>query len=114
LSVATQAFNEAKLKRDDAAEMVSATISEAKSLAKEVKRGLVDMKLDDLFTSRVPYRGRYYYFTYMDKQLKLCAIKDIPEHEKTEIWNVMAANEEFIDNNFGANVEVAASAGAQE
>jgi hypothetical protein len=114
LSEATTVFNEAKRKLSDATEMVNATLSEAKALAKEVKRGLIDMKLDDLFTTRIPYRGRYYFFTYIDKQLKLCAIKDIPDYEKTEIWNVMAANEEFIDDNFGENVEVTASQGAQE
>lgn len=55
-SIATSEFNEAKRKLSDATEMVNATVSEAKSLAKEVKRGLVDMRLDDLFTSRIPYR----------------------------------------------------------
>lgn len=85
--------------------MVNSTITEARALAKEAKRGLVDMKLDDMFTTRIPYRGRYYFFTWIDKQLKLCSIRDIPEHEKTEIWNVMAANEEFIDSNFGVSVE---------
>ena len=111
---ATLVFNDAKKKLADATEMVNATISEVKALAKEVKRGLVDMKLDDMFTSRIPYKGRYYFFTYIDKQLKLCAIKDIPEHEKSEIWNVMASNEEFIDTNFGKNVEVTAQAGKEE
>jgi hypothetical protein len=110
LSQVTQEFNEAKKKVTNSTEMVNATITEARSLAGEVKRGLVEMRLDDLFTSRLPYHGRYYYFTYMDKQLKLCAIKDIPEHEKGEIWNAMAQNEEMIDTNF-ANAETAAQKG---
>lgn len=101
MSIAAAEFSDAKKKLADATEMVSATISEAKSLAKEVKRGLVDMRLDDLFTSRIPYKGRYYFFTYIDRQLKLCAIRDIPESEKGEIWNSMAKNDEFIENNFG-------------
>ena len=67
-------------------------------LAAEVKRGLVDIRLDELFTYRVTYKGRYYYYTYMDKQLKLCLIRDIPEFEKSELWNSMAQNEEFIDS----------------
>lgn len=107
LSAATVEFNHAKKVMADAQELVNATVTQVKSLAVEVKRGLVDMKLDDLFTSRVAYKGRYYFFTYIDKQLKLCAVRDIPEHEKTEIWNAMAANEEFIDTNF-ADVEAAA------
>lgn len=112
LSAASSVFNDAKRKLADATEMVSATISEVKALATEVKRGLVDMKLDDMFTTRIPYRGRYYFFTYMDKSLKLCAIRDIPDHEKQEIWNVMAANEEFIDSNFSTvNAEASTSQG---
>jgi uncharacterized glyoxalase superfamily protein PhnB len=115
LSVATSAFNEAKTTRDNAQEMVNATVSEAKALAKEVKRGLVDMRLDELFTARIPYKGRYYFFTYMDKQLKLCAIRDIPEHEKTNIWNAMAKNDEFIDANFPKELEqITAQTGAEE
>lgn len=110
LSQVTQEFNEAKKKVSNATEMVNATITEARSLAYEVKRGLVEIKLDDMFTSRIPYRGRYYFFTYMDKQLKLCAIRDIPEHEKTDIWNAMASNDEAIDTNF-AHVEASASQG---
>jgi len=27
--------------------------------------------------------------------LKLCKISDIPEHEKTNLWNAMAENEKF-------------------
>jgi hypothetical protein len=110
LSAATIEFNAAKKKQGECQELVNATVTEVKSLAMEVKRGLVDIKLDDMHTSRIPYRGRYYFFTYMDKQLKLCAIRDIPEHEKGEIWNAMAANEEFIDNHF-ADVEVATQEG---
>ncbi len=110
MSIAAAEFSDAKKKLSDATEMVSATISEAKSLAKEVKRGLVDIRLDDLFTSRIPYKGRYYFFTYIDKQLRLCAIRDIPEREKGEIWNSMAKNDEFIDNNF-ADVEAATQEG---
>jgi hypothetical protein len=99
LSAVTQEFNEAKKKVNNSTEMVNATISEAKALAAEVKRGLVDIQLDDLFTSYIPYRGRYYFFTYIDKQLKLCAIRDIPDSEKNDIWNSMAANDEMIDTN---------------
>lgn len=113
MSIAAAEFSDAKKKLADASEMVSATISEAKSLAKEVKRGLVDMRLDDLFTSRIPYKGRYYFFTYMDKQLKLCAIRDIPESEKGEIWNSMAKNDEFIDDNY-TDGKTATQAGPEE
>lgn len=114
LSTATAQFNEAKKKVNTCQEMVNATITEARSLAFEVKRGLKDMRLDDIHTSRVPYRGRYYFYTYMDKELKLCAIKDIPEHEKSEIWNAMAKNEEIVDSNFNANEPASAQERTEE
>lgn len=101
LSIAASKLAEAKKDVAEKTEMVDAAISQSKILAKDVKRGLVDMKLDDLYTARVPFKGRYYFYTYLDGELRLCAIRDIPEHEKTEIWNAMAANEEFFETNFG-------------
>lgn len=99
-AIATNELNEAKKKEKAMAEIVSATIAEAKGKAFEAKRGLKEINLDDMYTSRIPYKGRYYFFTYMDKQLKLCAIRDIPESEKGEIWNAMAKNDEVIDSTF--------------
>lgn len=95
-------LSEAKSAEKDASEMVSAAISETRILAKEVKRGLVSINLDDLYTFRIPYKGRYYFYTWIDGELKLCKISDIPENEKSEIWNSMAVNEEFIENQYGA------------
>lgn len=100
LSTAMSEFNEAKRKKDDCQEMVNATMNEARGLALEVKRGTVEIRLDDLFTYRLPYKGRYYYYTYMDKQLKLCAIRDIPEYEKNDIFNAMSQNDKMVDDNF--------------
>jgi hypothetical protein len=101
LSDAENALNDAKKKLKTAEEAYDFVISQAKSIANEVKRGLKDMELDELFTVRIAYKSRHYFFTYIDKQLKLCLIRDIPESEKAEIWNQMAGNEIFIDTNFG-------------
>jgi hypothetical protein len=98
LSRAENQLAEAKKMQKAAEELYNGTVTSAKQLAAEVKRGLVDIRLDELFTYRVTYKGRYYYYTYMDKQLKLCQIRDIPEFEKSELWNSMAQNEEFIDS----------------
>jgi len=101
LSAAENALSDAKKKQKSAEDMYNATISHAKQLASQVKRGLKEMNLDEKYTSRIAYKGRYYFFTYIDKKLKLCLIRDIPQHEKTEIWNQMAGNEEYIDKHFG-------------
>lgn len=106
LSKATLEFNEAKRNLDIAKENVNAAINRVKALAIEVKRGTKEIKLDELFTSRVAYRGRYYFYTFIDGSLRLCDIRDIPESEKSEIWNQMAGNEQFIDDHFGIDYEV--------
>lgn len=100
-SEATTVLREAKEDEKNASERVSATLTEAKILAKDVKRGLKEMRLDDLFTHRIPFKGRYYYYTYIDKRMKLCRITDIPDHEKNEVWNVMTANDEALTKVFG-------------
>lgn len=98
LSTADRNLTAAKNLLKKAEEGYDYIITKAKCLAQEVKRGLKDITLDEKYTFRVPYKGRYYFFTYIDKQLRLCMIRDISESEKAEIWNQMAGNEEFIDN----------------
>lgn len=96
LMKAKSAFDEAKKHYADATEYVSASTNEAKALAVEVRRGVTEMELDDMTTWRVPIGDRYYYFTYIDQQIKLCKVQDIPFHERQEIFNAMTKNEEFI------------------
>jgi hypothetical protein len=98
LSEAEQGLTNAKNLLKKAEEAYDFVIGKTKNLAAEVKRGLKDMTLDEKYTFRIPYKGRYYFFTYIDKQIRLCLIRDIAESEKSEIWNQMASNEEFIDN----------------
>lgn len=88
---------ELKRKEKDFSETVSATMTEIKCLSQEVKRGLKEMRLDDSATSKIPYKGRFYFYSYIDKAITLVKIQDIPEHEKGEIFNDSASNEEFIE-----------------
>lgn len=92
---AMQEFTEAKKKLDDAKEYVSAATNETKALAVEVKRGLKEMELDDMNTWRVPIDGKYYFYTFMDNQIKLAKVLDIPPYEKTELFNATTHNESF-------------------
>lgn len=105
LSVATSEATEAKKKEKDAQETVNATITEVKGLAYEVKRGLREMRLDENYTFKVPFRGRFYFYTFIDGNVRLVKINDIPEHEKSEIFNSSASNEDFIETNFGVKNE---------
>jgi len=101
LSKALHEMEDAKRNVKNCQESVNAAMTKVKSLAVEVKHGVKEMKLDDIYTHRIAYRGRYYFYTWIDKMLRLCAFYDIPESEKGEIWNQMAPNERFIDDNFG-------------
>lgn len=101
LMKASSVFEQAKKDLADAKEYVNATTNEAKALAVEVKRGTKEISLDDMFTWRVPFEGRYYFFTFIDNQIKLCKISDIPEHEKMDLYNAMNQNDEFFNANFG-------------
>lgn len=102
LSEAIFKLEEAKKNLKNAQELVNSSITKTREIAMDVKRGMKEMNLDEQFTFRVAYKSRYYIYTYIDKELKLCAIRDIPESEKTEVWNSMSKNEQFIDDNFSS------------
>jgi len=91
-------FNHAKTEKENAIGMVDAYINEAKATAIEVKRGLVDIKLDELFTWKLPYKNRFYFFTFIDNQVRLVRISDMTDHEKTELFSQGNVNEEIFDN----------------
>ena len=98
LLLADNQLTEAKKKAKDALEAYNVTMNHAKQLAYEVKKGTKEMELDEKYTYRVPYKGRYYFYTWIDSELRLCKILDIPEWEKADLWNAMAGNEAFIEH----------------
>jgi len=95
---AIDAFNHAKVEKENAIGMVESYVNEAKATAVEVKRGLVDMQLDELFTWKLPYKGRFYFFTYIDKVVRLVKIKDMLYSEKEELFSQGKINEDVFDN----------------
>ena len=68
---AMQEYNAAKAVKENAIEQVNVYTNQAKATAVEVKRGLVEMRLDELFTWKIPYKGRYYFFTFIDNEIRL-------------------------------------------
>lgn len=98
------ALANAKKALKEAEERYSAEIANVRDLAAEKKRGLRDMNLDEKYTFRIPYLGRYYFYTWIDKSLKLCLIRPIPESEKQDLYNAMANNEQWIEATFNAPV----------
>ena len=102
LMKATATYNEAKKELTKAQQMVSATTSEVITIANTVKLGVKEITLDDQFTWRCAFEGKYYFFTFIDKSIKLVKTSDIPESEKLELYNAMLKNEEFFHTNFGS------------
>lgn len=100
LSDADVSLANAKKALKEAEENYNAEIAKTKELAQRVKRGLMEMELDEKYTFRIPYMGKYYFYTWIDKQLRLCLIRPIPEYEKQDLYNSMSANEEFIDREY--------------
>jgi len=110
LQKATVKYTEVKKDLEEAKEYVNATTNEAKALAVEVKRGVKDITLDDQYTWRVAFNGRYHFYTFIDNQIKLCRISDIPEYEKNDLWNAMAENEHYFKPD---NIDAAAVFGEE-
>ena len=99
-SDAEHAMADAKKALKDAEENYNAEITQTKDLARMVKRGIIEMDLDEKYTFRIAYRGSYYFYTWIDKNLRLCQIRPIPEPERQDLYNAMSGNEEFIDKNY--------------
>lgn len=95
LMKAKSAFDDAKKTLDEAKEYVSATINEAKALAFDVKRGVREITVDDIATWRIALDGVYYFYTYIDGEIRLCKNSIIPDFEKMEIYNSTVKNEAY-------------------
>lgn len=102
---AIDAYNHAKVAKENAIQLVQASINEAKAIAQEVKRGLKEMQLDENFTWKLPYKGRFYFFTFIDKAVRLVRISDMYETEKTELFSQGKINEDAFDGDVTSKQE---------
>ena len=98
LSEAAQKLDEAKTAYSEAQKMYAASELKVKDLAKQVRIGEKDINLDQASTWRLPLNGSYYYLTYMDGELLVADIRQIPDYEKSDIFNSQAKNEESIES----------------
>lgn len=86
------AAEQAKTESKNAENMVKMANTKIRDLAKEAKAGITEMNLDNKNTWRIPLEGKYYYFTFLNNQLKLAKVKDIPDYEKQDLLNSMNDN----------------------
>lgn len=84
--------DQAKAEAKSADELVSASNTKVRDLAKEVKAGVKKMQLDNKNTWRIPLEGKYCYVTFHEGELLLARVEDIPDYEKTDLINSMNDN----------------------
>lgn len=72
-------------------------------MAREVKKGVMQLDLESKNTYQVPYDGKYYYLTFVeeDKKLFICKIEDVLEEDLEDLYVKMNNNKEFFESNFG-------------
>jgi hypothetical protein len=123
-------YREAKRRFEDCKKQVEATKTEVELMAVYVKRGTTEFKCDSDYTICIPANEKYYFYTLVDRQLKLCKIQNIPDCEKNNLFTSGNQNaerfekimhpENFEDNsndnvnNFENENEVAKEEGTQD
>lgn len=96
LYAAREKFEEAKSELKAIEEQLNAPNIKVHDLAKEVRIGTKELQLDPISTWRIALNDRYYYLTYMQGRLMVADIQNIPDNEKSEIFNSQARNEEAL------------------
>lgn len=88
----------AKKQKEIALESVGALRTKIDDLAAEIKEGKTQIEVASNRTYRVPYKGRYYYYVFQDDgDCVLAKVLEVPEHEKTEIFNNTDKNDKFFE-----------------
>jgi hypothetical protein len=85
-----------------AKESKNASLNKIQQLADEVKRGIIDMDLDKSSTYEVSYNGKNYYYTYIDGELKLAKIQDVPSYRIDDLISTSEQNALFFDEQLKA------------
>lgn len=88
-------LEDAKKKEKESKEMVNASLNKIQQLADEVNDGRTDMDLDSASTWEVVYNGRKFYYTYMDGEIKLAKVIDVPSYEVDDLISTSEKNAEY-------------------
>ena len=93
---AQQEFNSAKEYLSTQKERVSASHTKVDMLVSEINAGVKEMTLEQSRTFEIAYKNKYLYYTLINGELILCKVKEIPDHERSEIFNSTEANLEAL------------------
>lgn len=81
-----------------AKETVNASLNKVEMLAREVKKGTTEINLDAAVTYKIAHNGSYFFYTYIDGQLKLAKVKKIPDHEISDLFNSSERNKAYFED----------------
>lgn len=85
----------AKKNEKDAKEMVNASLNKIQQLANEVNERITEIDLDPAYTWEVVHNSKRFYFTFIDNEIKLAAIRDIPSYEIDDLITSSEKNGEY-------------------
>ena len=92
-------LQQAKKDKEVAWENYNALICEMKDLAREIRVGTTSIKLPSLRTFRIPYKGKFYTYVWLDNEkVVLVDIYYIPENQKQDLFNANEKNEDFFQS----------------
>lgn len=80
-----------------AKETVNASFNKIEALSKEVKKGIAEINLDPATTYEVALNGNYYYYTFIDGELKLAKVMKIPDHQVSDLFNSSERNKAYFE-----------------
>lgn len=92
---AVEHLKAAKRHEKQAKERVNAILNEVQYLADEVKEGLTDMVLSPNHTWEVIYKGQKHYFTYINQQIRLCKVLEVPDDQAADLISSSDKNQAF-------------------
>lgn len=87
----------AKRNAKEANEMVNASLNKIQQLANEVNEGTTLIELDPSNTWVAIYGGKRYYYAFIDGEIKLARVQDIPSYEEDDLISSSEKNVEFFE-----------------
>lgn len=90
-------YERAKKNKKDAEDAVNASLNKIQQLANEVNDRTTEINLDAEHTWEVPFNGKRYYYTYIDKEIKLAKIAEISSYEADDLLTTSERNSKFFN-----------------
>lgn len=93
----------AKKAAKTAEEEYNAKLSEVQRIANEVTSGVTEIRLDQEHTWEFIHNNKRFYYTYIDKELKLAAVSEISSYEEVDLISSSETNREFFSKQKAAS-----------